>query len=930
MTDDLATVRGETSEAAGVVTVTSSPALLAAVASSAPPPGKPVVPGYELLRVLGSGGMGVVWEAIEHRFERRVAVKVHKHAQPAPGDDLWTEALVAAKIADPGIVRVLDVGYTLDEHPFYAMEIAEGTELSALIADGPVPPHKAVAIAADIARAASAAHEHGVVHRDLKPKNVIVDATGRARVLDFGIAVHVQTQQAGVLAGSPPYMAPEQALLQPVGPRTDVYAIGVILYEMLTGRKPFAASTVPELLASIVQDDAPPPSRVTPAVHGDLDAIVGRCLAKSPEQRFATARALFETLSSVLEGRPVPGTPPSTCAAKRLPTGSPPDRPRREDATKRLSWSFSFRAPPEAIWPFVANTDRLNKAIGMAPVVFTDSPLPGGGALRTGENRVLGLAIRWREYPFEWVRNREHSVFRWFRSGPVSALWNKVKLERTASGGTLLTNELWLVPRGVLGSLAVFLEIERKLQPAFQRFYEHLDETLAKHTALDPFEPPHVPTDEQRAVIRTGCEELGRAGVSSTIVERLAMHLSTAPDALLESMRPFALADAWGHDRGEVLDAFVHAANVGLVAPSWDIVCPRCQLAHETQPELGKVRSVGTCAACATTFERDLREHVELVFVPNARIRRIERATYCAGAPALRPHVLLQQVLDPGEERRVTVDLPRGTYRITGALAREPMDVMASAVGFETTCEVASDGTRTVGGPAIVRAGEVTFVLRNDGDREETLRLETSTGRTDGVSGLTAITHPSFRALFPDELLAHGEHVRVRRMAFLFLQLDPTAKLHRELGDAAACEELTNVEALVAREALAEEGTLVTSSLDMLVVAFTTPVRAIRAALAIRTALEQRAAGAHAFLAAHEGTCVALTRDQRPDFFGETLVRGRDLLADCPLRGIVLSASFASDRDVALAVHETNFREAVVTSESGPYAGRRITKLSPK
>jgi serine/threonine protein kinase len=902
---------------------------------------KPVVAGYDLLRALGRGGMGVVWEALEHRFDRRVALKVHaaaQHADTVAGaqqkEDLWAEAFVAARIGDPGIVRVLDVGFTLDEHPYYAMELVEGSDLAGLLGDGPLAPRTAVAIAADIARAAAAAHEHGVIHRDLKPRNVIVDPTGRARVLDFGIAFNVNAgadRYEGMLAGSPAYMAPEQALGLRITPQTDIFAIGVMLYEMLTGTRPFTGASTEALLSAIAATDPPLPSTKNPKVHQDLDTLVMRCLAKVPEERFPNARTLFETLNAIAEGRSIDATPTAgrdkPYAPKQQSTIPPPGRPRRDEAKKHLAWSWRLKSSPESLWPFVANTERLNRAIGLSPVAFQDEPAPERGAIRTGEMRVMGMALRWREYPFEWVKDREHSVFRWYRSGPLAALWNRVRLVPTEDGGCELHHETWITPRGVIGSVAAYFE-GNKLGASFDRFYRHLDDVLVAGGHVDPFEVAHTPSAEARKGVDEICARLHGEGFKPAIVERLAMHLLAAPDGTVGTLRPYELADAWSADRAEVLDVMMHAAHEGLLEPTWDVVCPKCMLAHESVHELSQVTRIGTCRACASSFERDLRESVELVFAPHANVRTIERATYCAGAPALRPHVLAQQVLDPGEERTITLNLPRGTYRIAGAATQSPAELVATAVGFETSARAIAKDGRIEGRPSIVRAGAVTVVLRNESDHEETLRIEVPGARGDGVTAATAMTHPSFRELFSDQLLAHGEHLRVSQMAFVFVELLGREGLFEQLGDGEACAELSRLDVAVREDAHAHEGTVVPSSLELLVIAFPTSLRALRAALALRRRIDGAKMAAPVVMAAHDGRCIALTREGKAEFFGETLHRGQVLLGDCPPGGLALSASFTADRTVAVAVHESGMKVTVGTSHSGPYAGRRVTVLS--
>lgn len=893
------------------------------------PGAAPRIAGYDLTRVIGQGGMGVVWEAVEHKLDRRVAVKVQPRSEDPAGEALWAEALVAARIGDPSIVRVLDAGYTLDETPYFAMELVDGTDLATVLADGPLSARRALAIAMDIARAAGAAHEHGVVHRDLKPRNVMIDTSGRARVLDFGIALSVgrdDDRYKGMLAGSPSYMAPEQVLGAAIGPPADVFSIGIILFEMLTGRRPFTADHPEAVMIAIATEDAAPPSLHVPDVHKDIDAVVKRCLTKEPEARYASGRVLYETLAAIAEGRPLE---PETREEARPyePRRVVSDKPSRDKADKHWKWTWRLAASPSRLWPYVANTDRFNKAVGLSPVTFTDARDPESGrTMKLAEIRALGLHVRWREYPFEWVREREHSVFRWHKSGPLEALWNRVTLEPTDDGGTLLTHEVWVQPRGILGKLASYVEIGQRAASGFDRVYRQLDATLTSAPESDPFEAPHAPTEDERAVAESAVARLSERGFAPDLVSRLVGHVLSAPEELLRSLRPFELAQRWGVDRAEVLDLMIHAAEVGMLQPLWDIICPSCLVAHETHASLSGVTREGTCTTCDLPFERDLRASVELVFAPHPGLRATDRVTYCIGAPALRPHVLAQQLLAPGEERVLGLTLDVGAYRVRGATTSAP--VTASAVGFEASLSAVLEDGALSARPTVVRAGDVEVRLRNETGQEQVFRVEVDGDEPDRVPATAALTHTSFLRSFPGELLRRGEHLGVSRLAFVWLAVRGRLALHASRGDAATLEVMERLEGIALDAARAWGGASVPGAIDSMGLAFPSAPRALRAAASILAALSATPLPVRVVLACHEGPCIALTRGATMEYFGETLHRASAMLEDCPDDALVLSEVVASDRATALVAAEVALEQQVITSAaSGPFGARRLTVL---
>jgi len=251
---------------------------------------------YQVLKELGRGAMGIVYQAQDDVLARTVAIKMI--ALTGSDDERDThearfrqEARAAGGLSHPSIITIYDVGREGDV-AFIAMELVEGRELRDLVRDGSLNASQAVELAALVAEALAFAHEHGIVHRDIKPGNIMVLADGRIKIMDFGIArlkePTVKTQ-TGVLLGSPQYMSPEQISGQSLDGRADIFSLGVVLYEMLTGVKPFDAPDLTQVLFWVVNMPAKPPSERRQGLPAVVDYIVARALRKRPEDRYATA-----------------------------------------------------------------------------------------------------------------------------------------------------------------------------------------------------------------------------------------------------------------------------------------------------------------------------------------------------------------------------------------------------------------------------------------------------------------------------------------------------------------------------------------------------------------------------------------------------------------------------------------------------------------
>jgi serine/threonine protein kinase len=276
-----------------------------------------VFPGYEVLSILGRGAMGVVYKARQIGLDRFVALKVlpqGRHSDKESLERFRTEAKATAQLHHPNIVQIYDIGEQ-DELPYFSLEFVDGGSLAQKLIGQPQPPRQAALMVETLARAIAVAHERGIIHRDLKPANVLLTGIGQPKITDFGLArllgeKNRHTMQGAIL-GTPSYMAPEQARgqLKAICPATDVFSLGAILYEMLTGRPPFHGTTVFDTIQQLLHERARPPRQLRPELPLDLERIAMKCLEKPAGDRYVLASDLADDLRRFLSGQEVLARP---------------------------------------------------------------------------------------------------------------------------------------------------------------------------------------------------------------------------------------------------------------------------------------------------------------------------------------------------------------------------------------------------------------------------------------------------------------------------------------------------------------------------------------------------------------------------------------------------------------------------------------------
>lgn len=821
---------------------------------------------YRLLATIGTGGMGRVFRAADvDGTEVAVKVLLPSFAEdPEAVARFRREARVLAQLQTPHVARFV----AANEHrgfQFLAMELAGGRPAADLVKErGRLDPDLVLAIGCDVARALAEVHALGLVHRDVKPANILVDGEGASpavRLCDFGIARPAlaagddQVTAAG-RPGTPSFMAPEQVDGQEVDARSDVYALGCTLYALLAGRPPFQG--IPQyVMIAHVSEPPPPILEVEPSVPPGLAAIVMRCLAKNPAERPADGAALVEILEGLRRG--------VAASAESLPQAiGLAGEPRVYDFQWRL------RATCEELWPHVSNTDRINRAAGLDDVEWTHSP--GDGQVHTeGKFRAAGIELRWKENPFEWVAPHRLGVVREYLGGPFLWLRSMVELIRRPDGETALRHRIEILPRGLFGRAAAGVEIGFRLRRSLERVYAHVDAACiaarAPATAAgaaDPFEDPETVEANVRHAIEERVGRIVGRGGDPLIADALARDVGALPAPNLARLRPRRWARDHGFAEEATLDVFLLAAAEGLLELRWDILCPSCRIPSSIEDSLRALQSHGRCDVCDLDFEHDLARSVELVFRAHPAIRQADAGVYCIGGPAHSPHVVAQVRLPAGERIALDLALGEGRYEVRGrglprawpfaVDARAPLSTwdlpLSTGVAVSVARSLGAEGQR--------------LLLTNDLGHEVLVRVERVTARQDVVTAAEAATHGRFRELFPEQVLAPERLVSVSEVALVFAQVgDALDRYQADEGE--VHRQLVAISEGLQRAATLEGGAVVRLQGDGVMAVFTDRAAALRAALAFADPRSNVAISIHA------GPARMTTIGGHLDYFGRTL-----------------------------------------------------------
>ncbi|MBI1249403.1 protein kinase [bacterium] len=872
-------------------------------------------PRYRLLKKLGQGGMGSVYLGEDQESNQRVAIKT------LPADTIsdemslqrfQKEIRLLSEVNHPNIANLIDVGRQ-GRTCFLVMELVEGADLKQVLEKrGSLPERIALQIVREACAGVEAAHRRGIVHRDLKPANVLLSAIGvdeespadavfaaiaagivpAIKVTDFGLARHIdqgaslQLTQTSAMLGTPYYIAPEQCTDSgKLSPGADVYSLGITLFELLTGRPPFLGDDPVKLISMHCFDDPPELAKIDPEISDRTSQLVHKALQKSPHDRYLDATHLREEIDQILDG----GVHSSSIH---------PILPETKGILFEAKWQWELDGKAEQLWPLVSNTERVNASVGLPPVEYETRRDEQGRKHRFGSFKLGWTKLTWEEHPFEWVEGRRLSILREFENGPFQWFVSHVELKPTPQGGSQLTHQVKIAPRGWLGWLIAYIEVNFKgrkpLDKVYQRINEMVTGRLQGGKATDPFMAAKAVSTTSQKRLQAVREKLIAQQVDAGCLEALLDYIVQAPAQELARIRPRKLAQQLHVDEDNLAATCLAACGAGLLELHWDILCPTCRVAAAIKDTLKEIERHAHCESCDHDFDIDLGKSVELIFRVHPEIREANLKTYCIGGPEHAPHVVAQVRIEPGEKLEVDCQLAAGSYIVRSSQLAYTINLVADPGNGSSRSTLTLSPSDEARRPIRVLAGRQVLQLTNQHVESLVVRLERSASRRDAITAAEAQKLPRFRELFPGESISRERLSNVSTCTMMAVVVTNVMELFETLGDLDTCQRMENAFDSFRATIRNFEGELIKEADDRIVAKFDTASVAISAAGELHD-LFANGQDVAIQVAVHRGVAMSTSFNGRVSYVGKSVSQLSRMLESASGRPWIVSDDIAND-----------------------------------
>ncbi len=516
--------------------------------------------------------------------------------------------------------------------------------------------------------------------------------------------------------------------------------------------------------------------------------------------------------------------------------------------------------PPDRLWGLVADTDRLNQAVGLPAVRYRYEEGTSGRRRLIGAMRLYGIPLEWEEKPYEWIRPVWHQVERVFTSGLVRSYRFGVRLAPWQAG-TEVTVFGRFVPRYAAARPAVRLIGGSQIR-AYARWIERNASAAPATVAMVAIGRPDADEANAQRIARAIAGRLEPE--QRPVLEALVSTLLTGAEREVVGMRPFAWADREGVPRRQALRVFLEATVGGLLDMEWALLCPHCRGRPSGAGLLKELGSDAECTACARKFAVEIDRSVEARFTVTRAVRDAQDRMFCRGSPMRTPFIVAQLLVPPGDGLTVTERLPVGAYRLRLAGRDLPLFVRT----WQERGTADASGPAGVPGAQVIVGGDGPLGIRHGEATEELCSIEVVEWEDQAATAAFVATLPVYQRLFAADVLAPGQEIGVRRLVFMFSDLKGSTALYQAIGDARAFAVVREHFAVFDRIIGERKGTMVKTVGDAVMAVFPSAADAIAATREAHAAMPDRV---HLRIGLHAGPALAVQLNGRNDFFGTTV-----------------------------------------------------------
>jgi len=565
-----------------------------------------------------------------------------------------------------------------------------------------------------------------------------------------------------------------------------------------------------------------------------------------------------------------------------------------------LTWHFEL--PPERLWPVLADTNRFNEAMGLPAYQLEEVPQPNGTVLRRGKGKAAGFTLEWEEKPYEWIRNRHFRQARIFTKGPFRRFGPVFDIVADGSGSKVSYALEW-EPLTLIGRLSGKKLAAQAAAVVEKRILEAVAFIKGERETFFDLGPPQLPEGARERAAALA-ELVDGSPYGNRLGKPLADLVLTGMATDVARLRPKLLARHLGVGERQAVEACLAGVRAGLLTMKWDLLCTNCRGAKMSVAALAELPKGAHCPSCNIDYDRDFERNIELSCAPAPAVRPVAEGGFCLSGPMATPHVLVQQLLAPGERRELALALPAGAYRLRTLHPGRFVDVDHPGGAFPGL-RATADGVE-----ALATAGEGTVTLVNDAGFELAVLIEDRSWTREALTAPEVISLQAFRDLFAAATLRPGDEAGVGQVALLFSDLRGSTALYERVGDAKAFNIVREHFAFLASIVRDHDGAVVKTIGDAVMASFGDPANAVRAALAMQARIAQHDLVLK--LGVHVGPSVVVNLNDRLDYFGSTVNMAARLQGQSEGGDIVVSRAVADDPAVKPLLATIDRREESV------------------